>query len=189
MEIWKDIKGYEGLYQVSNLGNIKSLKRNTTHERILVPRVGRDGYKYVGLCKDGIIKTKKIHRLVAETFIPNPTNLSQINHKDGNKINNLLENLEWCNASYNQKHAIKLGLVSHWMKGKTGKDCPFSKKVDQYTLNNIFIKTWDSMSDVKRELGLPVSNISLVCQGKKKTYGGFIWKYHKEGDANWDVYY
>ena len=181
-EVWKDIEGYEGLYQVSNLGNIKSLKRNTAHERILIPRVGRDGYKYVGLSKNGICKSKKIHRMVAETFLPNINDLPQINHIDGNKLNNKLENLEWCNASYNQKHAYRLGLSKHWMKGRKGKNCPFSKKVDQYTKNNILIKTWDSMSDIKRTLNLAVSNISLACQGKKKTYCGFIWKYHKEGN-------
>ena len=110
-EAWVDIKDYEGLYQISNLGRVKSLKRNTAHERILIPRVGRDGYLYVGLCKNGITKTKKIHRLVAENFIENPENKKEVNHIDGNKLNNYIFNLEWCNRSYNLKHAYKLGLT------------------------------------------------------------------------------
>jgi len=129
-EIWKDIPGYEGLYKVSNLGNIKSLKRLFLHqgkrllqinERILKPLVYKKGYPMVGIFKDGVTKKAYIHRLVAQTFIPNPENKQQVNHKDGNKQNNTASNLEWCTQSENIQHAFKTGL------NKSGEEHPFSK--------------------------------------------------------------
>lgn len=115
MEQWRDIKGYEGLYQVSNLGNIKSLTRvqcyayankgrryRVTKEQLLIPApTGENHYLCVTLYKDGKKRTKAIHRLVAETFIPNPFNLTQVNHKDEDKSNNSVSNLEWCTCKYN----------------------------------------------------------------------------------------
>jgi hypothetical protein len=103
MEIWKDIENYFGLYQVSNLGNVKSVKRNI----ILKPDLTNKGYHKVCLYKNRISKWELIHRLVLETFIPNPLNLPQTNHKNGIKIDNCVENLEWCDNSYNQLHSIK----------------------------------------------------------------------------------
>ena len=184
-EIWEDIEGYEGLYRVSNLGRVKSLKRNTAKERIMCNRKDKYGYLYVGLCKNGNIKYHKIHRLVAKAFIPNPNNLPQVNHIDGKKENNTVKNLEWCDASYNQIHAVKLGLVHNWMKGKKGKNCIFSIKVCQYTADGRLIKIWDSMSDVTRELGIPVSNISRACNNPNRKAHGFKWSQYKlmrEGD-------
>lgn len=107
-EIWKDVKGYEGLYQVSNLGHVRSLKYGK--ERVLKEGTDRDGYLHVGLCLNCCQKTYKVHRLVADVFISNPNNLPQVNHIDGNKTNNNVENLEWCTQKQNIHHAHNTGL-------------------------------------------------------------------------------
>lgn len=114
-EVWKDIDGYEGKYKISNLGRVKSLvfsNRQSTFlkERILKPQKNKK-YLQVSLCKNNKIKIINIHRLVALTFIPNPNNLPQINHIDGNKLNNIVENLEWCTCSQNIQHAYNNGLM------------------------------------------------------------------------------
>lgn len=183
-EEWGTTNILNGYYVISNYGRVKSLKRNTAHERIMKPRIGKDGYWYVNLCVNGKRYTYKIHRLVATIFIPNPNNLPQVNHIDGCKTNSRVDNLEWCTASYNQIHANKLGLRQHWMKGKLGKDCAFSKKINQFDLYGNFIKQWDSMSDVMRELNIPVSHLVRVCKGQRKSTRGFIWRYAKGGDAD-----
>ena len=119
-EIWKDIKDYEGLYQVSNLGRIKSLvcwagnkysKKYIKKEKILKFKPKKNGYFVVTLRHKNIIKYKTIHRIVAETFLPNPNNYPVVNHIDGNKINNNVSNLEWCTYKHNNQEAIRLGLT------------------------------------------------------------------------------
>lgn len=115
MEIWKDIKGYEGKYQVSNLGNVKSSwmwtgDKYIKREKILRNILYKNGYLYVSLSKDGKVKRFKVNRLVAEAFIDNPYNLPITNHKDGDKTNNCVSNLEWCTHSENLSHAYKIGL-------------------------------------------------------------------------------
>ncbi len=165
-EVWKDIEGYEGLYQISNLGNVKSLKNNI----ILKPLINK-GYSKCHLYKDGKLKLKRIHRLVAETFIPNNNNYPCVNHKDGNKQNNIVDNLEWCTRSYNDKEAYRLGLR------KYNKADSKPKKVNQYDLNGNFIKTWKSAKEIKEELNIPTRSISAACIGTQKTCRNFIWKY------------
>lgn len=197
-EEWKFIKETEKCYMISNYTRIKSMKRNTAHERILKTRIGKDGYYYVNFCVNGKRLTKKTHRIVAETFILDKTNFKYtsnddlsnirlddlvINHKDGIKTNNNIDNLEWCTMSYNEKHANELGLVSHWMEGMTGKDCPFSKKIIQKTLDDKIIKIWDSMSDVKRELNVPVPHLVRVCKGRRKSTRGFKWCYFDDSEV------
>lgn len=110
MEIWKDIKGYEGVYKISNLGKINSLPRKHSKGKILNPAKNNRGYLRVALCFEGKARYDSIHRLVAETFIPNPKNLTEVNHKDGNKLNNTVENLEWTTRTQNQIHAYRIGL-------------------------------------------------------------------------------
>jgi len=111
MEIWKDIPGYEGLYQASNYGNIKSFKRRgQPKDRIRKPMMLTNGYRNIDLSKHNKRSLQKISRLVATSFIPNPENKLCVNHKDGNKLNDKLDNIEWCTHSENQKHAYKLGL-------------------------------------------------------------------------------
>ena len=103
MEEWRAVPGYEGLYEVSNTGMVRSLR----HNKIMSPNTNRYGYKYINLCKDGIIKTKTIHRLVAQVFIPNPDNLPEVNHKDEDKTNNSVDNLEWCVHIYNMNYRTR----------------------------------------------------------------------------------
>lgn len=173
-EIWKDIKNYEGLYQVSNLGRIRSFynyKRNGNN--ILTPQIKR-GYYQVGLRKDKKRKWYQLHRLIATAFIPNPKNLPQVNHKDENKTNNSIDNLEWCTVSYNNCYGTRLKRV----KEKT------SRAVLQYDLKGNFIKEYNSLSEASVCCNIKSpGNITECCKGKYKQAGGFIWKY-KEGDNN-----
>ena len=113
--MWKDIKGYEGIYQVDEYGNVKSLQRTRTGkaggvvpvpERMLKQRTDKDGYKEVALSKDGLIKFYRVHRLVAEAFLSNPNNYPVINHKDEDPANNYVENLEWCTLQYNVQYSV-----------------------------------------------------------------------------------
>lgn len=114
-EIWRDVPGYEDKYEVSNIGRVKSCSRTrkgkedsiaTVKERILKQKTDKDGYKEVGLCRDGKLKYFRVHRLVATAFIPNPLNLPLINHKDENPANNTVENLEWCDFTYNRNYSL-----------------------------------------------------------------------------------
>ena len=116
---WKDIPGYEGLYQVSNLGEIKSLNyRNTGKEKIIKPRKNKGGYLRVVLCKNGKQKDFLVHRLVAVAFIPNHNNYNQVNHKDENPSNNNVNNLEWCTSKYNSNYGNRNKKLSESHKGK-----------------------------------------------------------------------
>ena len=152
IEEFRDIPGYEGMYEVSNLGRVRR------DGRILKPSKNKKGYLLVSLFKNGTKKNARIHRLVAQSFIPNPQNLPQINHKDEDKTNNAVENLEWCDSKYNNNYSL-------------------SKPVLQYSKEGNFIKEWPSMMKVERELGIHNSSISMCCLEKLKSAGGFIWKY------------
>ena len=170
-EIWKDIVGYEGHYQVSNKGRVKSFKQGK--ERILKPSNNGWGYLSVQLFKNGEMKMCKVHRLVAKAFLSNPNNLPQINHKDENPSNNRVENLEWCDSKYNNNYGTRNQRVAESLTN--GKK---SKTIDQFSLDGNFIRTWQSMTQVVRELGFPISSISYCCNGKLKSVGNFKWKYH-----------
>lgn len=181
-EIWRDIHEYEGLYQVSNLGKIKSLNYNhTKKEKILVLANSSTGYKVTVLSKSGKTKTINVHRLVAEAFIPNPNNLPCINHKDGNKINNCFDNLEWCTYSHNNKEAFRLGLRKPPWEGKKGSKHNCSKKINQYDLEGNLINEFGSITEASKLFfslsKRPDKNISETIRGKSKTAFGYIWKY------------
>lgn len=192
MEIWKDIKNFEGLYQVSHLGNVRSLdaiinckgaKNIDTHirkGRILKQSIGTTGYYSVNLSRNGKTKYVRVHKLVAEAFIPNPNNYYCINHKDGNKLNNYFCNLEWCDFSHNLKEAYRIGLRQNKYKGKYGREAQFSKPLLQFSLDGDFIKEWENAEQVKRELGYCAENIRSVCRGKRNQANGFKWKYKEE---------
>lgn len=169
-EIWRDIEGYEGLYQVSDKGRVRSLKYGKEH--ILKPERTHNGYLRVNLCKNEKQKHFLVHRLVALTFITNPNNLPDVNHKDENKENNRVENLEWCDCKYNINYGTRTQRIAE--KNTNGK---LSKPVLQYTLDGKFVKKWKSVIDVQRNLGYSCGNISSCCLGKRKSANGFIWKY------------
>lgn len=170
-EIWKDITGYEGLYQVSSSGRIKSL--NYGKERILKP-YDLKGYKRIGLFRNGKRKHILIHRLVAGTFIPNPDNLPQINHKDENTSNNRVENLEWCDAKYNNNYGTHCSKLSNIMSGR--EPTWLTKTVLQYTKDGIFVKEYKSTRECGRN-GFDQSAVSACCLGKIQKYKNFIWKF------------
>lgn len=187
-EIWKDIKGYEGLYQVSNIGRVKSLNYNhTKKEKILKPIKDKKNYLYINLYKNVKIKHIKIHRLVAEAFIPNPNNYPCVNHKDEDKSNNCVNNLEWCTYQYNNTYgtAIKRRVENtDWKEiGRKNKKIllnreDLSRKVYQYTKDGEFVKEYSSTAECGRN-GFSVTCISMCCLGKHKTHKGYIWSYDK----------
>ena len=156
MEEWRDIKGYEGKYQVSNLGRVKS------RHKILKPNNVK-GYLYVYPSKNSKKEALKVHRLVAEAFIDNPENKPEVNHIDGNKENNRVENLEWCTKSENMQHAIKTGLMHQY---KTGEG-PLSRKIICINTGEIY----NSSRHASKETGIDNSNITKCCRGKQNSAG------------------
>ena len=156
----KDIKGYEGLYAVTSCGKVWSY----INEKFLTPGVNRDGYLYVNLYRNGKYTSYTIHRLVAMAYIPNPENLPEINHKDENKTNNCLQNLEWCDAKYNTNYGNCITKFSNSHK----------KPILQYTLDGEFIREWPSATDVGKEVR---KNIVNCLKGRHKSAYGYIWKY------------
>lgn len=176
-EVWKDIAGYEGLYQVSNFGRVKSLDRYVPHSSlgrkfckgcIMSLHINNAGYCTVNLCKDNKYKSFDIQRLVALAFIPNPNNLPEVNHKDENKLNNSVENLEWVTKSGNNRYGSKL-------KRQREK---ILKKVLQYDLQGNFIREWASAIDAERDIaGKFTGAISKCANGRSKTSYGYIWRF------------
>ena len=164
-ETWKDITGYEGLYQVSDLGHVRSLRNGKV--RILKPGRNRSGHLIVGLCRNRKLRNFSLHRLVAKAFIPNPLNLPVINHRDENPANNVVDNLEWCTQKYN---------VNYGTCGAK-KAAKLSKVVLQYDKSGNFVREWPSTMEVQRQKGFASSYISACCLGKLKSAYGFIWKY------------
>jgi len=178
MEIWKDIPGYEGLYQVSNHGRVKSFHGGG--ESMIRQRTNLRGYVYVFLHANGNRKNSRVHRLVGEAFLDNPENKPEINHKDGVKNNNHADNLEWVTRSENQKHAYKIGLQKNPYLGKFGKDHPTSRAVVQFDKRGHYMRVYGSISEAERETGVFNQGICNVCLGKQKTAGGYIWKYKQD---------
>ena len=175
-EEWRDVVGYEGLYQVSDQGHVKSLERKVRHwrggeriqkERILKPSNDRGGYLLVSLCDGEKRKTYTVHRLVCQAFHENPENKPCVNHIDENKTNNCASNLEWCTYAENNTHGTRIARVA--------KAC--SKPVGQYTLDGELVKIWQSPCEAGKQIGLSDSHVSKVANGKLKQAYGFIWRY------------
>lgn len=158
-EKWKDIPNYEGLYQISDKGRVKNSKN-----QILKSNKRYDGYEKVNLSKNGKKKTYYLHRLVVNTFCGESSPTLHINHKDENKSNNFLNNLELCNQKYNNNYGTRGRRISKSL----------AKKVDQYDLNGNFIKTWNSHKEAEKVLH--IFNISSVLSNKRRSAGGYIWR-------------
>ena len=156
-ETWKAIAGYEGLYEVSDLGRVKSLK--FCKEKILKPQKTRDDYLQVDIYKDGKVKHSKVHRLVAEAFIQNPQGLETVNHKDEVKTNNVASNLEWMSRGDNKRYSANKSVQM------------FDKKTGE------LLATFPSLMEAERVTGIHKSNISECCNGKQKSAGGYSWRY------------
>ena len=166
-ESWKDIEGYEGLYQVSNKGRVKSLNyHNTKKEKILKTFIVGNGYLQVNLYKNKTIKSFYVHRLVAKAYLPNQQNLSCVNHIDENKQNNSVENLEWCTHKYNTNYGTR--------NERAGKE--LSKQVYQYSKDGVLISVWESTAECGRN-GYNFGNIASCCRGERKSHRGYIWSY------------
>ena len=186
VEEFRDISGYESLYQVSNFGRIKSLERMVGHnygglkkhtERFLKSTSSYHGYLYINITNGISSKRFYIHRLVASTFLTNPENKSQVNHIDGNRSNNKITNLEWVTHLENQRYSWEKLNRKPNRKGKIGRENNYnSRKVQQFTQSGKLIKTWECMRDAGRA-GFNNSCIFDCCKGKQKTHKGFIWKY------------
>lgn len=200
-EIWKDIKGWND-YQVSNFGNVKRLNYRKTEREKKIKQQKCKSYLYITLSQNKKRKTFRVHRLVAEAFIPNPNNLPQVNHKDENPSNNCVSNLEWCDARYNSNYGTRNERISekekgekHWFYGKNHTEeskRKMSEKLKGVTrLNrrkailqldketNTIIKEWTGAKEAAKELGISQGHITNCCQGKRKTAYGFKWRYKK----------
>lgn len=160
--IWKPIKGFENRYLISNDGNVFSIKHNKNIKQEI-----RRNYYSVQLFNGKQYKHYSIHRLVASNFIPNPNNFPYVNHKDENKLNNHVSNLEWCTASYNVKYGTAIAKA---IKKK-------SKSVLQLDKQFNLINKFSSISEAERQTKIPNANIVKCCKNMRKTAGGFIWKY------------
>lgn len=182
-EIWKPIENYVGYYDISNLGNVRSLKRlledsigriYTIKFRILKLGKDTDGYPQVILQKDRLKYSAKVHRLVANAFIPNPYNKQTVNHIDGNKENNNMLNLEWATIKENIQHSYDTGLRF----ALRGSEHTLSKSIIQYDLNLNYLNTYGSTVEAERLTGINRRTISYCANLKTKKAGGYIWRFN-----------
>ena len=177
---WKPVEGYNGLYLISDNGDVFSVRSN----RLLTPRVDRGGYKAIELNLNGIAKKMFVHRLVAEAFIPNPDNLPIINHKDENPRNNSVDNLEWCSYQYNTSYGTCQERRIKNTCFKRGSDNPQAKKVYQFDMDGNLIAEYGSVIDAAIQTGLNHKSISKACNGKLKKYSECVWSY--DGTFHYD---
>lgn len=182
IEIWKDIEGYEGMYQVSNMGRVRALDRVKPNSggqiakgHILPSYNNGNGYLWVSLWKFNKSKHIYVHRLVAMAFIPNPSNLPIINHKDEDKSNNRHDNLEWCTQKYNINYGnhMKRLKESYIANGN-------NRPIDVYDMKGTFLKTFDCSNEVCKEIGINRRGLYLACQGVTKSYKGYRFAFHGE---------
>lgn len=180
-EEWRDVVGFEGVYQVSNLGRVKRIKKgkNTEVGKILKPRLTRTGYELIRICKNGVPLATTMHRIVAQAFIPNPENKPEVDHIDGNRQNNHADNLRWNTVKENRNNPITLKRKSVERKGKTGILCGNSKAILCVELNRLF---W-GCCEAERVLKIDQSSIAKAIKGiKYQTAGGYHWRYATDDD-------
>lgn len=167
MEIWKDVVGYEGVYRVSSTGRMRSIKR----DKILTPKINWDKYHRIQLWRNGKNVYVSIHRVVAEAFLDKPDGCDVVNHKNGIKDDNRVENLEWVTQQENIIHSWENGLSKHKLNGQS------SRKVDQFTMENEYINTYASQREAERQTGVSNFSISACCRNISESSGGFKWRY------------
>jgi len=181
-EIWKDVIGFEGLYEVSNNGRVRSLPREfiksdgtwmRTRGTVIHQNTTHDGYAQIILLKNGRKHTKKAHRYVAIKFIENPNNLPQVNHIDGNKKNNHVSNLEWCDGKHNQQHAVRTGLRKKYF----GADHWNSREVYQLSFDGFLVGVYPSIVEAAKSVNRDVTTVHKVLIGTRKSCAGFKWTY------------
>ena len=171
MEVWRDVVGYEGLYEVSNRGNVRSLNwRGTGITKTIQQKKHNRGYWQVILSVDGVQKTFLVHRLVANAFLDNPNHLPLINHKDENRKNNNAENLEWCSRSYNVRYSNHGGI-----KKRIGRNTHL--QVEQVAMDGSIVATWKNSRYVFLTTGMSDWSISECCRGNRKSAYGYRWQY------------
>lgn len=181
MEIWKETIGFENLYKISSTGKVKSLgngkSTNPLHNesKLIKTNISTRGYEKIKLFKDGKRYYFNVHRLVADNFLLEKNGKKEVNHKDGNKLNNEVNNLEWVSASENQKHAYEIGL----QVARKGSNNIQSKQIKQLTLDGQLVRIFGSINEIKRELGFNTFGIIKCCKKEKKynTAYKFKWKY------------
>lgn len=176
MEVWKDVKGFEGLYRVSNLGNVQSNYKRGMCIGNMKFNTGTNGYLYVHLHKNKHRKSCAIHQLVATAFLENTENKPQVNHINFIKTDNRLVNLEWATQSENQLHSYRNSSRRSAMLGRFGVDNHNSKPVKQMDLMGNIVNEFSGHREAERITGISSSKISLCVSGKRKTTGGFAWK-------------
>ena len=173
---WRWCPDFEGSYEVSDAGEVRSVNYlHTGKKKVLKPGVRKNGYLYVNLCKNGVVKKYTIHRLVALAFIPNPLNLPQVNHLNEDKTDNRSENLEWCDSKYNSNFGTRIKRIAE--KNTNGKK---SKSIVQLTKEGDFVRKWPSMREIQRELKFYIGAISQCCTGKYKSSYGFKWLFEED---------
>lgn len=191
-EEWVDIRGYEGLYMVSSYGRIYSVPRRHTNGGIIKPSYSGSGYLQTHLCKNGVTKTFQVHRIVAEHFLDNQLQLPEVNHKDENKSNNCVWNLEFCTRDYNQNYgtAIQRAALSHDYSKSSIKSAMHrdykevarkqARALIQYSEDGTIVKRWDSLREAARELGYSCGWLSSACNGVSKKAYGYFWKFEED---------
>lgn len=175
-EEWRDVLGFEELYQVSNLGKVRTIKKG---EAEMAQQENRNGYMTVHLRNKGVERRAMVHRLVAEAFIPNPNELRDVNHKNGNKADNRIENLEWTTHSDNMTHSFR----------ELGKNV---RHIVQIGLDGTFIERWNSIVEASEATGICRTDIQKCCKGERTMAGAFEWKYeedYKEPKDGWCIDY
>lgn len=173
MEEWRSVIDYEGIYEVSNMGRVRSIVADEHYRaRILKPALHLRGYLFVNLYKNGKRKPRTIHRLVAKAFIPNPDNLPEVNHKDEDKTNNNVENLEWCTKSHNCSYGTHIARAIETRNKNGGRSA--EKIILQCDLQGNVIKEWKSLMEAHRN-GFCRRCIQTVLKGKLKTYKKSLW--------------